>query len=61
MHNCHNRGAEKNSKFKNDKIEGVVFILKKWLKTHMTHSKELFFQFPLLRSVSTHNLRLVQG
>ena len=41
------------------KIEGVAFILKNDLNTYYIHNV-FFFQFPIL-SVSTYNLRLVQG
>ena len=46
-HNGHISWTGKNKELKNDKIEGVAFILKILLKTHMTYSKKLIFQFPI--------------
>ena len=48
-------------KLKNDKTEGVTFILKNGLK-HIGYTQQKnSLQFPILRSVSTYNLRLEQG
>ena len=42
------------------KIEGVAFISKKYLKSHFRDPKKRFFQFHILRSVSTCSLYLLQ-
>ena len=60
MHKGHIIGRRKNFNQKKNKIEGVAFISKKYLKSHFRDPKKRYFQFRILRSVSLCSLYLLQ-
>ena len=61
MHEGHISGRRKNVNQKKFKIEGVAFISKKQLKSHLPYQKKRLFQFRILRSVSTCSIYLLQA
>ena len=52
--------GQKNFNQKKIKIEGMVFISKKYPKSHFRDPKKRFFQFRILRSVSICSLYLLR-